>query len=372
MTTEVPDETPKLERWGMRMLQRAHLLTTPAGDGTIHVLDLAEQQALARIERSAVARATIAGALSALASAVTEIVAGHHFSLDHAPTAHELAGYWSTYGLVTLVASVAEIVYLYVDTLVAVRALAASAGLSLADATGSREIAAALARAALELPDPDRPVLGVNPRRESSRAKLVLASLAYKAKIGVSSFVLKMVIRRALGRLATRQLLAFAAVPVNAIWNGVVTYRVLREARVRAMGPSAVEALMPTLLPDETTRSVETRQAVARAVAASIVRTEAAHPNLVYLLRRVLETMGPFDGEFVLDDPALFLAHLTALSPEDRTLVRRVLTVASILDGKLAANERRLLRDAGVDTDAARALCLAFVRGQPLSLDAIH
>lgn len=346
------------------------MLTAAAGsasvstDGHVHVLDDAEQRALRRIEWGAVARSTLAGALSALASGVTEVVAGRHFSLDATPTRDDLLHYWTVYLVVTVVVSIAEIVYLYVDTLLAVRALAASAGLAFEGSQASRAVAAALARAALELPENDAPVLGVNPRRESNRVRLVLASLAYKLKIGVSSFLFKMLVRRALGRLATRQLLAFAAVPVNALWNGIVTWRVLREARVRAMGPSAVEALLPTLVPSGAPLSLEGRQAVARAVAASIVRSESAHPNLVYLLRRVLETLGPFEGEVVLDDPHLFLAHLAALPEHERAVVRRVLALASVLDGRLAANEKRLLSDAGADVARIIALRDAFVRGR--------
>jgi hypothetical protein len=369
-TPNQAEDTPRLERWGIRMLTGTQLHAAVSADLDVHVLDEEEQRALFRIEWAAVGRATLAGALSALASGITEVVAGKHFSLDRAPTMHDLVQYWGVYLIVTIVASVAEIVYLYVDTLLAVRALAASAGLPLHGSAASRDVAAALARAALELPDPDRPVLGVNPRRESSRIRLLVASLAYKLKIGVSSFVFKALVRRALGRLATRQLLAFAAVPVNALWNGIVTYRVLREARIRAMGPSAVEALLPLLVP-ETGLSLEARRSIVRAVAASIVRSEAAHPNLVYLLRRVLDAVGPFETDLVIDDPGLFLADLAALPEAERTSVRKTLALASILDGRLAKNERRLLLDAGADVEAVKALRHDFVRGRRLAIDTI-
>lgn len=340
----------------------------PRGDDdAIHILSRQEQRWLFAIEWKAVARAMVAGALSALASGVTEVIAGRRFGLDAVPTQHDLVRYWVVYLVVTIVVSIAEIAYLYVDTLMAVRALAHCAGVRFEGSQSSRTVAASLARAALELPDSHEPVLGVNPRRESSRARLVLASLAYKLKVSVSSFVFKLVVRRALGRFATRQLLAFAAVPINALWNGIVTYRVLREARIRAIGPSAVEAVMRSLeMPPHLTFSEEGKQAMVRAVASAMVRSESAHPNLVYLLRRMHEMLGPFDDEIVLDDPRLLLAQLAVLEREQAARVRRVLALASILDGRLAGNEKRLLRDAAIDIDLVATMRRTFMQGGEL------
>jgi crotonobetainyl-CoA:carnitine CoA-transferase CaiB-like acyl-CoA transferase len=45
-------------------------------------------------------------------------------------------------------------------------------------------------------------------------------------------------------------------------------------------------------------------------------------------------------------------------------VVRRVLALASVLDGRLAGNEKRLLADAGADVARVTALRDAFVRGK--------
>lgn len=373
---ETDRELPFLERWGTRVLRRSAASDISGEVGAIHVLDDDEQVTLRRIERGAVARSAIVGALSALASGITEVFAGIHFGLDHAPTWHDLAAYWGVYGLVTIVASVLEIVYLYWDALRSVGRLASGAGLRL-DATSpnARGIASALARTALELPEADRPVFGVDPRRESNRAVLVVASLVYKLKIGLSSFLLKAIVRRALGRLATRQLLAFAAVPVNALWNAAVTYLVLHEARIRVMGPSAVESLLPTLVPDPAGLSDVARRAIVRAAAASIVWSERAHPNLVYLLARALERLGPLEDDVVLDDSELYFDDLRAIADAERDLVLRVAIVAAAIDGTLARPERRWLARsfeiAGRVRDLAPvfAVCSAFAAGREVVVE---
>ncbi len=342
-----PTELPLLERWGARILRERSAPSDALAAGPVHVLDEQEQATLARIERRAILRAAMAGVLSATASALTESLAGHHLDIEHTPTLADLATFWGIYGLVTAVASVLEIAYLYWDSLTAVRDMASGAGLRLGDPKHeSTDVARALARAALELPESHEPVLGVDPRREASRAVLVVATLVYKLKIGLTSFVFKALVRRALGRFATRQLLAFAAVPVNAAWNAVVTFTVLREARIRAMGPSAIEALLPRLLPDPRSLSPDARVAVVRAAGAAIVRTRHAHPNLVRWLRRVMETAGPLGEPVVLDDTRLFLAHLGGLARDEQVVVLRVLAAATILDGRLVGGEVTLLRAA--------------------------
>lgn len=362
------------------MLRRAPSADVPVAHdpaNPVYVLDAREQALLRRIERRAVLRAALAGVFSALASAVTETIAGRHFGIDHAPSMRELAGFWGVYGLVTAVASVIEILYLYWDSLGAVRDLAHGAGLHLGDADAeANEVARALARAALELPDSHGPVLGVDPRRESSRWRLLFASVVYKLKVGLTSFVFKALVRRALGRFATRQLLAFAAVPVNAAWNAVVAFMVLREARIRTMGASAIVELVPRLLPEPSRLGEATRIAIARAVAAAMVRTQEAHPNLVVLLRQVLERVGPFPDAVVLDDTRLFLAHLVQLPRDEQAVVLRMLAAAAVIDGRISASERRLLTEAlgttGRSTDLSGVEDAArhFVRGQPFELDA--
>ena len=79
--------------------------------------------------------------------------------------------FWSVVIVVTIVASIFEIGFLYWDALRSVHAMASAAGLKLAesDLTGERrDVALALARAALELPNPPHRTFGVDPRRESS------------------------------------------------------------------------------------------------------------------------------------------------------------------------------------------------------------
>ena len=390
-------KSPLLERLGVQFLSQASasaVRAASAGVGAggapetdaIHVLNPKERAALRAIERGAIARAALAGVINALLTGLAELLA--HPLLgdpDAQATTQQLLTFWTVFGSASLVFAVAEIIFLYWDALRSVRALALAAGLELAAADDSegkraerREVALALARAALELPSPAEPAFGVDPRREASRLRLALASIIYKLKISVTNFLFKALIRRALGRLATRTLLAFLAVPVNALWNGLVCAWVLREARLRVMGPSATVEMARAIFEGEPGQpppalSEEAKHSAVRAVGAAIVRSYALHPNLAALLVAVRAHVGELDDDVVLDDSRLFLTRLAGLARDEQDVVLRVLTAAAIVDGRLTVEEKRLLREAlaacgrSPDLGAAHRLCKAFVSGDPIA-----
>jgi hypothetical protein len=282
---------------------------------------------------------------------------------------------------VTLIATVFEILFLYWDALRSVRELSRVAGLDLFADRGvageEKAVAAALARAALELPNSTANVFGVDPHRETSKWRLVAVSLAYKAKVGVTNFVAKVLIRRVLTRAALRVYAPFVAIPVTAAWNALVTWMVLREARLRAMGPSAVAELSQSILGKASSLSAAGRLAAIRAVASCIVRTKDMHPNLLRLLVEVHRRCpDPEPGD--LDDVPAFLASLPTLADEERRVVVLLLGLAAIVDGRLRRDERRLIREtqiaAGlpVDLRAAERLRRTFVRGEAIQVEQLR
>ncbi|MCU0656299.1 MAG: hypothetical protein MUF64_13925 [Polyangiaceae bacterium] len=366
---------PLLERLGIAYLKERARQVQVVHDSEVHVLDPGELRALRRVTQGAVARAALAGALSALASALAEVLANERFGPSPATQDGQLR-WWALVLGVTVVASIVEIAFLYLDSLRAVHQLTVVAGLELFE-DPSREqaaVAQALARAALELPNPPRGLYGIDARREAPRLELFLASLAYKLKTSVSNFLFKALVRRALGRTALRgylnALLPFVAVPVTALWNGLVAWLVLREARLRAVGPSAARQLVRLCLP-EAPRSEAFAEAAMQAVACSIVKTADLHPNLAALLSEVTACIG--EPQVVsLGDSARFLECLATLSPAEARATLRLLCVAVIIDGKLHRSERALLVQAftrcgmRLDEAALRSLRLALLRGHPL------
>ncbi|MCZ7643702.1 MAG: hypothetical protein M5U26_00215 [Planctomycetota bacterium] len=368
-----PLQRPLLERWGLRYFARRSRHTAAAAPfDAVHTLTPEEQDALRRLERGAVARAALAGALSALLAALVEILALPHFlRADGSP---QLA-YWILIGAVSVSVAVCEIAYLYWITLRTVHDLSLAAGLELFPPDGRAEaeaVAAALARAALELPNPSGGAFGVDPHLETPRWRLLAVSLLYKAKVGLTNFVAKALVRRALSRAALRAYAPLAAVPVTALWDALVCRWAVREARIRVMGPSAARAYVSRLFGAAPPRTDAGRRAALHAVAAGVVSTRDLHPNLVALLAEVSRRLGAAPGE--RGETRAFLECLPKLPPDERGLTLELLTLALILDGRVSATERRLWRDArracGLDPDARllRRLLRAFVKGREIPL----
>jgi hypothetical protein len=358
-----------MERLGVSYLRRLASRGRAAGaEDAVHILNDQERAALRSIERWAIARAALAGALSGLVGASPALLLAP--PAPGAPAA-ALAGYWLPVGGVIVAASAAEIAFLYWDALRAVQALAHAAGLDLGDGLDDDPSGTlrALARAALEIPNPPDVVPGIDPMRGASRWRVVLWSLAYKLKVALSGFLLKALVRRVLGRAATRAVIELVAVPVTAAWDAIVCWIILREARLRVMGPSAALELTGMLFPGETSPALA--ECALRAVGSAVVCTRDLHPNLVALLRAIQRAVGQgLPPE--MDDARRFLASLAALPPAEQTAALRTLAAASIIDGHLAPAEIELLGEAfqvcgrPLDVGAVEALRRALVSGRAI------
>lgn len=382
---EKPPKKPLLERVGLTYFERRSARTEKIESGdAVHILNAAERKALGRVTNGAIGRAALIGALSSIAAGLAEVFANDTVG-EHVPAEQQSAvAYWAIVLSVTIFAAVAEIAFLYWDTLRSVHELSRQAGLGLFHGKKGDDdvmVATVLARAALELPNPIENRWGINPRRESNKWMLLVASLLYKAKVGLTNFLFKALIRRMLGRVLLRQALTnalpFVAVPVTAAWNGIVAWRVMREARLRAMGPSAIRELLEIVFTDVPEIDEASRVASLRAVGAAIVRTQDLHPNLLSLFDQVA-AKAKYEGKAELDDPGEFLRSLPTLKPETRRLAIQVLAIACIVDGQLARKEKVLFSEAlaaagrEVNLKPLEKLCREFVRGEGWADDAIR
>jgi len=147
---------------------------------------------------------------------------------------------------------------------------------------------------------------------------------------------------------------------------------VLREARIRVMGPSAACEMLDVIFSDAPAPSPALLTSIHCALGAAVVRTSELHPNHISLMRELRQRFGEPAAGVEVDDTRAFLGSLPALSEAERRTVLRVLTVAAILDGRLAKRERRLLIEAYEAAaikpalDHVELLRRAFVSGDPI------
>jgi len=369
------EELGRLERLALRYLEkRERRRPTEPHDDDVHVLNPEERRALRAIERNVVIRAALIGACTAGLAAFVEIEAMALLGEDPdvAPWQAQLE-FWLVVGPMIGVMAVLEIGLLYWDSLRSVHDLARAAGLEIFE--GPRGLAVAMARAALEMPNPRTGAEGIDAHREASKIWLVTIGLLYKAKVGITAFLVKALVRRAAGRSLVRAWLVWVGVPITALWDALVAWKVIREARLRAMGPSAAREVADALFPDDGTReklTPEARDAALMAVGGCIVRTQDRHPNLLALLDALEHEIGEVRDEVVLDDSERFVAQVEKLEDEERERVLEVFAVSAVIDGRLTRGERELFERiqqlAGRrGTEGLAALRKRFLRGEEIT-----
>jgi hypothetical protein len=339
--------------------RRAGKALHPDARDAVHFLNPDERRALRRIEYLAVGRAAIVGAVCAGLGAIANVALQPLLGDDPSGASW---GRWAEFMLLTLLAALPlvaiELSLIYWNAIDSVHQLAAAAGLPLfrAKEVGQDVVrhagdmvddedeifAAVLARAALEIPNPPRPMFGIDPRREASRLRILLATLVYKAKVSLTKFVARTLLTRIFGRAALRAWIPFVAVPITALWDALVCRRALREARLRAIGPSAASELLGFVLAPHPEPSPGLREALMRAIGTAVVRSRDFHPNLIELLDDLKSRIGETDAE-ALDDAPRFIECLRRLLPAEQKSALHTLVIACVLDGRVRQGERAIM-----------------------------
>lgn len=254
--------------------------------------------------------------------------------------------YWTGFFVFAGIVSAVEIAFLYWVALRGVVRVVNSSGLAIGEDGYPGLFARGLARGALEFPSPRVEVLGVDPYAYVSRWRLLARNIGYKMKVGVSSFLLRVFLRRVAARLAVRGMVPLVAGPLYAAWNAFIVWRIMREARARALGPPALDAVIAEAFQEEGNRPGERAAAVILQGAGELVRRgRQAHPNYVYLLCRLCEELGHEEDIEVAWD-----AHRSALGElgkNEQSQVLAVFTIAALLGGKPRRGQVELLREAG-------------------------
>lgn len=370
----MPDKEKKpsiLERYGLRYFNYLSRKSNHEVDEEgIHVLDPGERKAMFQVQRQSIIRQAVAGGISA---AISVLIGFWLYPKDDyfaELTWEETLWYYAWLYPVTFAVTAVEILYLYYDGLRSVHKLSTIAGLNLFPKQGNeRGLATYLVRAALELPNPPDDLEGIDPRREVSKFRLFVAATVYKLKATATNFFAKAILRRMVGRSAFRALMEFVAVPVYAFWNGLIAYWVIRQARIRAMGESAVEEFSEVLYENPEGYSEQARIAAFQAIGAAIVRTVDLHPNLILFMEASSRHLGD-PGDATLDNSELFIRSVLALSDPEKEFALRVFVVACLLDGRIAPREKRLMREVfercGFESDLSdvNSLLKMFVKGQ--------
>jgi hypothetical protein len=255
----------------------------------------------------------------------------------------ETLPYWSAFFAFTGLISAVEIALLYVLALDGIARITRWSGLPLAQGEERGLFAHGLARAALEFPSPQVSVYGIDPYARVSTWKLTALNVAYKLKVGVSSFILRVFLRRVAARMAIRSMVPLFAGPLYAIWNAYIVWRIMTEARIRTLGPFAVDNLFATHFDDAEDIRDREKDMLIQAAGEMMTRARDAHPNQIYLMTRLRRALG-HERRISLDWSAQ-RSRIEALDATSRTRLLDLMTVSCLIGARIHPDQLVLLHE---------------------------
>ncbi|WP_246057292.1 LBF_2804 family protein [Leptospira gomenensis] len=251
---------------------------------------------------------------------------------------------WFWTGAALLVGTFVEFYLLYKLGLSSVYKLTRTAGFDLKEdpdlITGISNL---LSRLALEIPDPDLKLLGIDPYRLTNKRSLFITTLLYKAKVFLSNVVAKIVIRKLLARNSFRVYADFVAAPVTAFWDAIVLYIILKELRTRLLTRAISENLVGEILEIQDSLGRDAKIACMTAVGNSVVFTQRFHPNLEFILIKLHKAFRIENYHFRLDEWESLELLLPALNDSEKELCLKILSVTCCFDGKISSFEKKHL-----------------------------
>lgn len=333
---------------------------------------------LSRIRRNAVAWAVLSGLISGAIIGGSEawLRLVYRGGIEDMPFWDQFP-YWAAFYALVGVITVVEMAFLYWNALDATARLNGLIGAPLDGEDRSDFLAVGLARAALESPNPHQVVHGVDPYALMPRWRLIAQNLLYKAKVGASSFILRILMRRVFARAALRGFIPLLAIPLYAIWNAWITWRVVDEARLRTLGPGAIETVVDLIKSHDGGLSEEAVDILLHGVAETVMRGYDAHPNYILLIKRLVEEVDP-EREEIETDWESDRDNLDRLDDDEKTIVLDVLTLATVLAGRPRRAQRDFLSEiheqAGrrLDPKALKKLAKAFTAGRGVDVDKLE
>jgi len=325
-------KTPPLERFGLyylRLFGRKHL--------THSVFDYTDEELNKKVKRitwKGILLSAIVGLVCVWPTVYVDVLFQDKSFLVH-------------YGWVAGVTLVSIIIEFYLLFIIALKAVDEVSDLINIRANrhpfledGPFNISNILARAALELPDPEMKILGIDPFKLVSKKNLLVLGIFYKAKIFLTNLVAKNVLRFTVGPTIAGISILYEALPVECFWNGVVIERVVKEARLRLFGYALCNHIAENVLKENLIRelSPKAQMGCLRAIGNAVVMTQNYHPNMIILLLRFQQLLQIKEVDR-LDDWNVFLQTLNEVSEKERNALLDLFTIAAAFDGKISRVE---------------------------------
>lgn len=304
------------------------------------------RQKLRIIERGVIIRGTVVGFVSGGAAAAGVYLAeqAHQSIAAHLQWTDITVFYCLSIGFATLI-TLMEILFLYIDGVKACAKMSVIAQNHVFMNTKNiLSLNRALVRAGLELPSLREPLYGIDPMINRSPSRVFLFSLFYKLKVSVSNAILKFALKRIFPKLAGRtfgrSLIEVVSAPVFAVWNFFLCRLIMKQARIRTLGPLLIQDAIHAFWPHGIERATDEELCFAfSALKEAVVLSGFFHFNHILFAERILHAAG--DTPLQAKPLKSFLEDLV---PQKQGHRLNFITLLLLADGKRPNVKEKWLR----------------------------
>lgn len=208
--------------------------------------------------------------------------------------------------------------------------------------------------------------LGLNPLLGIPKVFIFLITIFNFIKAALSNFLIRILVKRVLGRFFLAQLLDYVSVPVYALWNVYSAHKVIQEAKIRVMAPKLIDQVCDIFHQkfQDNPAFIEHLHQVLQAMTATSRRFHYAHYVYASKLLHTFQIPPTKKAEII---------DITKLLEEQKNEIKYayffVLVFGFIIDGNLGEAEKKLIRklnQAGIinlSPDIVSAWQIAYLEG---------
>lgn len=331
----------------------------------ISLVNSREHRKLEWTKIGAIFRAALIGSFFCALSGVAELVAGKEWNyvgdidgISNQPTSH-VVYFWVVVIVANLVSTILEILFLYLDSLRAAALIAGYIGLDpwlLGYVNDMDHAATAIVRAAFELPHPSNQILGIRPLRYSNRLNAFFKAFLWKTKRGLTAVLVGLFLRRLIPRATMKVASPFVAVPIAALWNSLVAWKIVCDIYSIVIGNIAISRIVTKVVEPRWQKLSDTaRQLLYCTAGVAITLEQAIHPTLETLLRLLCRYWGDPPRDLPIDDKQYLQSQLMDIPKEEQILILQILAVAIVSNSHISMNSMRYLQSVltycGLNTD---------------------
>ncbi len=299
---------------------------------------------LNRIQRSALTKASLAGAMAVIVLFVPYYIWGSQlFPITEVwiPILEEVYPIEISFLIYSMVLLLIEIAFLTYNNIQTVKKIAYVSDFPDKEDPFYNINIQSLIAVGLEKSVKEQTKIGIDPYTGLSKWKITLFTVVNLAKAAATNFLFKLLVKKLLGRVALRFFVDLVGIPVYAFWNAYAARFVYRETRIRINASATILSFSKQLYESQKDNP-EFKENLYYMLDFVAITKRKFHSNHYILAVTLLKDFG------IAPDPNhkydhVFLERMENASPETIDGFSKINLMGMILDGQISKKEELLI-----------------------------